>query len=58
MNAPPPEQQQQIMIPPPEKSIEVGPVKVNTGSNWLDLGFVVIIILILGLVFKRKWIDK
>ena len=40
------------------ESISVGPdgIHVDTGNNWLDLGFVVVLIIVTGWAFRRWWI--
>lgn len=35
---------------PEVQAIEVGPVKVDTGSDWLDFGFVVALLVILAAI--------
>ncbi len=38
------------------QDISVGPVTVDTGSNWLDFGFVVVLLVVvtvLGIIYKR-----
>ena len=38
------------------QDISAGPVTVDTGSNWLDFGFVVallVVVTVLGIIYKR-----
>jgi hypothetical protein len=39
------------------QEIEVGPVRVDTGNDWMDFGFVLIILIliaVLGYIFRPR----
>lgn len=37
------------------QEIEVGPVRVDTGNDWMDLGFVIVLLVIVAILatFRR-----
>lgn len=35
------------------QDIDVGPVHVDTGNNWLDITFVLIILIAIAIIFRR-----
>lgn len=37
------------------QDIEVGPVRVDTGNDWMDLGFVLILVIVIGTLFYKYW---
>jgi len=41
------------------QDISVGPVRVDTGNDFMDLGFVVILIVVLLIAYGvKRWLDR
>lgn len=34
------------------QDIEVGPVRVDTGNDWMDFGFVIVFVILIAVLFK------
>lgn len=35
------------------QDIEVGPIKVDTGNDWMDFGFVIVLILLVAFLYYK-----